>query len=435
MAEKKKGGLINRLIMGSEKSEGYARASLPSNRWELFWDILKGRFSKLVIINLLVLVFFIPLFILLFLMSVSTSYFGSINSFSQNIGVGYPALPSIAGMAESIDLSVNVQMYLFLPICLIVAALGVSGGAYVIRNMVWTEGIFVSNDFWKGIKQNFFVVMLALLFFSAVFYFAQWSVGLSNYMIAVGTGNTVLLNIAKAMIIITLCFVTIMVAFMITMGVTYDLKFGKLIKNSFIMTVALLPTNVFFLAIGLLPFILMIVFGVTSMLGIILMFLVILLAFSWCLLVWTDYSHWIFDKFVNDKVPGAKKNRGIYEKISENDAAALQQYREQVAMYGRSQLTRRPIKPITDDELQLMELPQSFSRKDLQKLQESKDAIRRDAEEYYEAHKNEEQYQLTEEEKKIEEEREQRKIEARMALEGKKVPKKKKDKKDKKGKK
>ena len=40
-------------------------------------------------------------------------------------------------------------------------------------------------------------------------------------------------------------------------------------------------------------------------------------------------------------------------------------------MYGRSQLTRRPIKPITDDELQLMELPQSFSRKDLQKLQES----------------------------------------------------------------
>ena len=55
MAQKKKRGLIDRLLMGSEKSEGYARASLPSNRWELFWDIFKGRFWKLVIVNLLVL--------------------------------------------------------------------------------------------------------------------------------------------------------------------------------------------------------------------------------------------------------------------------------------------------------------------------------------------------------------------------------------------
>ena len=61
----KKGGLINRLIMGSEKSEGYARSTLPSNRWELFWDIVKGRFGKLVIINLLMLLFFIPLIALL----------------------------------------------------------------------------------------------------------------------------------------------------------------------------------------------------------------------------------------------------------------------------------------------------------------------------------------------------------------------------------
>ena len=51
MAQNKKGGLINRLMLGSEKSEGYARASLPSNRWELFWDIFKGRFGKLVVIN------------------------------------------------------------------------------------------------------------------------------------------------------------------------------------------------------------------------------------------------------------------------------------------------------------------------------------------------------------------------------------------------
>ena len=51
MAKKGLKGLVNRLIEGKEKSEGYARASLPSNRWELFWDIFKGRFGKLVIIK------------------------------------------------------------------------------------------------------------------------------------------------------------------------------------------------------------------------------------------------------------------------------------------------------------------------------------------------------------------------------------------------
>ena len=66
MAQKKKGGLIDRLMLGKEKSEGYARATLPSNRWELFWDIFKGRFGKLVIVNLLVLLFCLPLILMIF---------------------------------------------------------------------------------------------------------------------------------------------------------------------------------------------------------------------------------------------------------------------------------------------------------------------------------------------------------------------------------
>ena len=75
----KKRGLIDRMMLGKEKSEGYARASLPSNRWELFWDILKGRFWKLVVINLLMLVFFIPLAALLFFRYSTTSLYSRCN--------------------------------------------------------------------------------------------------------------------------------------------------------------------------------------------------------------------------------------------------------------------------------------------------------------------------------------------------------------------
>ena len=96
MAEKKKGGFINRLIMGTEKSEGYARSTLPSNRWELFWDIFKGRFGKLFLINVLVLLFCLLVAFLLFIVNNALSLYGSESAFSQNIGIGYPAVPDMA---------------------------------------------------------------------------------------------------------------------------------------------------------------------------------------------------------------------------------------------------------------------------------------------------------------------------------------------------
>ena len=387
MAEKKKGGFINRLIMGTEKSEGYARSTLPSNRWELFWDIFKGRFGKLFLINVLVLLFCLLVAFLLFIVNNALSLYGSESAFSQNIGIGYPAVPDMAGLVEQIDVVVKQQFYLALPICLMVAAVGISGGAYVIRNMVWTEGIFIANDFWKGY---------------------------ANLLIATGSGSKVWLSIGKGFSYAFLAFSFMCAAWMITMGVTYDLKFGQLIKNAVIFSFALLPMNIFFLIIGLIPFALFLFGGIGTMIGIL---LCLILGFSWFLLVWTDYSQWAFDKFINDRVPGAQKNRGIYEKVSKDDAEAIKKYREQLAQSSRTVLTRRPIKPITDDELQLAELPESYSRADLQRLQESREALYRDNEEYIAAHKDDPQYQPTEEEKKFEAEREARKEQARKELE------------------
>jgi hypothetical protein len=51
--------------------------------------------------------------------------------------------------------------------------------------------------------------------------------------------------------------------------------------------------------------------------------------------------------------------------------------------YARqSALSSRPIKPITDDELQLAELPTMFNRKDIEKLNESRQAIEEDNKRY-----------------------------------------------------
>ena len=397
-------GLINRLIVGSEKSEGYARASLPSNRWELFWDIFKGRFWKLIIINLLVLVFFIPLFVLLFMRSNAIAGLGASMPFGQSFGLGYQAPVSLVGYEEQIVVQVNLLVYLFLPIALIIAAVGVSGGAYVIRNMVWTEGIFVANDFWRGIRQNIKQILLVCVIYSFVFYISRMAISIADLNMAAGSGSRWLFVVSQILSITLLAFYSIMTMHMITMSVTYDLKLSALIKNSFLFTLGLLPQNLLFLLIGFIPFILLTVGSFFLMIGIV---LILLFAFSLLLLVWTDYCQWAYDRFVNDKVPGAKKNRGIYEKVKESNSEALKQYRRQIAM-SRSSLGNRPIKPITDDELKIAELPTSFNRDDIVKLNESKQAIYDDYARYVEEHKNDPEFMPTEEDLEAEKERKAR---------------------------
>ncbi|MBR1968629.1 MAG: hypothetical protein IKA11_04465 [Clostridia bacterium] len=405
MAQNKKGGFISRLMLGSEKSEGYARASLPSNRWELFWDIFKGRFGKLVIINLLVLLFCLPFLALLFFRYVAITNYGVIYPFSQSFGVGYGALPSMVGLAENITFNVNLLIFLLAPLGFMIAAVGIAGGAYVIRNMVWTEGIFVANDFWRGIKQNIRQMLLIFLVYSIVFYLSILSISLCDQSIAMGVDNKWLFVVSEVLTYGVLIVYSMMTLHMVTMSVTYELKFRHLIKNSFMFTIGLLPQNIFFIICGLIPFVFLLLGGFFLAIGVI---LILLFGVSMFLLVWTDFCQWAYDKFVNDKIPGAQKNRGIYDKVKESDSGALKQYREQMAMAQRSSLNSKPIKPITDDDLKLAELPTSFNRADIEKLNESRRAIYEDHERYVEEHKNDPEFMPTEEEKELQKEQEAR---------------------------
>ena len=388
MAEKKR-GLFDRLMLGKEKSEDYARNTLPTNRWELFWDIFKSRFGKLIIVNILMLIFCIPLAVLLFIRYGTLMSYGAFYPFSQGFGLGYMAPSSMVGYAENIVFQVNLLVYLALPFTVIFAAVGIAGGAYVIRNMVWTEGVFVANDFWRGIKINIKQMLMIGILFSFVFYGSTLYLAYADRNLAIGNGIRWLWVTSKVFTYITLIFFSIMTLHMITMSVTYNMRFWSLVRNSFLFTIALGPQNVFFALLVSLPFLLLFVGGMLFAIG----FLVVLLfGLSFSLLVWTDYSQWAYDKFINDKVAGAQKNRGIYERAKNSESAALKKYKEQIDMAKYNSLNNRPIKPITDDELKVAELPAMFSRADLEKLRESKQAIYDDHARYVEEHKNDEEF-------------------------------------------
>ena len=396
MAQQRK-GLISRLMEGKEKSEDYARSTLPTNRWQLFWDIFKGNFGKIVKVNLLILLFFVPLFAVVIFYAMLMDSNGIIYPFGANLGIGYPSAPMQQGMAELLALQNSFILYAGLLITGFIAAIGLAGGMYVVRNMVWTEGIFVTNDFWRGIKLNYKNALETTLLFTIVLMIAGTALQFADVSIVMGnlTGfELAMMRISQVTSYVFLAIAAMVCLWSLALGVNYKLTFFGMIRNSFLLMLATLPQTIFFGVVAFLPFVCFIIGGMTfAMIGFI---LVVMFGISYPLLVWLDFAQWVFDKYVNPKIKGAKVGRGIYNKdgsstLTGDDSGAVLEYQRALLAHGKSRLVARPIKPI-DDALQVYELPTSFTRDDLKRLRESKQNIVEDTEKYAQEHKNDLRY-------------------------------------------
>ena len=391
MAQQQK-GLIARMLEGKERSEEYARSTLPTNRFQLFWDIFKGSFGKIVKCNLLILVFFLPLLFVLFFGGLYKDI--DIYPFGSNLTVGYPATPDVQGLSEMFAIQSDSIILFGLVICSFIAAVGLAGGMYVARNMVWTEGIFVTNDFWRGVKLNYKNALETTLFFTITLLICKTVINFSNLTLATAIlpkWQEVWLTISIAVSYSIIGFSAMLSFWMIALGVNYVQGFFAMLKNAAIITIGSLPQTIFFGIIAIAPFLLFLINSsfITTWSFIVL----ILFGFAWVLLVWLDFAQWLFDKYINPKIAGAKVGRGIYNNNVDtvSESASQLEYKRVLLSQGKSQLVARPIKPI-DDSLQVYELPQSFTREDLKRLRESKQNIAEDTEAYAEEHKNDLRY-------------------------------------------
>lgn len=371
--------LFKKLVEGSEKSEDYARNTLPSNRWALGWDLIKTNIGKIVKINLLLLLFVFPIFLLLYLRSLLISAEASFSPFSQNLGIGYPIYPFMSGLSEQIIIKTDMLVFVLLFILVFYVSVGIAGGFYVMRNLVWTEGVFVVSDFWNGVKKNYKNTLLLSLLYTLFLVLSLISINTSNYQIAINPNSSVMFTIVKVISYIFIAIFSCVYLFSLSLNVTYKLKFFQIVKNAFIFTIAMLPINVFFMALTCVPFVLLL-FSKTSIVFSFGIIAVGLISMGIAILIWTNYCQWVFDESINDKVAGAKKNRGIYKKGASEVSDQF--------VYQKSKFASKPVKPITDYDIEIVELPTSYTRDDLIRLEESKKRMIEDSDRYVQEHLN-----------------------------------------------
>ncbi len=285
-------GMINNFYYGKAGKADYTPDQLPANRVELFFEMLRIRFSGLVGMNLLAVLTSLPTIVWSFL------------SF-QVVLLNLEQSAADAAMVGSVNSALMLYFLLLIP-CLMISSVFSTGIIYVLRNWARDQHAFTLSDFKDAVKENWKGGLLLgfingaslLLTYVAYTYYGQMAVT-GGYFFYI-----------PQMLVVILCCIWWMANMLITpMMVTYDMSFKTLVSNSIIMTLSRLPWSLLIWGVSIgLPFVIayFVPYGIVFLA---LVYLVIGLSLTY--FVYVSYANSCFDRFLNPRIEGAPVNMGL----------------------------------------------------------------------------------------------------------------------------
>ena len=381
-------------LEGNELAEGeYTRTAAQGGRWGDTWSVFKGNFGKVVLNNLLVLLFFIPGIAVIFIRSVYINGMGIQYPFNANTGIGYPAYPGTQGLNESIYLSADLMFYALLIVAGLIASVGVAGGAYSMKKLLNTHGKFSFKGFFHGIKVCYLNVAAPVTVFMCFFFgckiIGDWKDLNKARDLSVAGPMT-----AYVFIIIATILIGLYLAWLIATGASYKIKVRQLLKNSFVLFIGSPIQTIFFAGLALIPVWLLLIGSSVMFMRIIAYIVFVFIGFSYILLVWMSYTQWVFDMYVTPNLKKAeeeKKAKKTPEQIAREEAEDAKRIAGELLAAGKSELICKPILPI-ENNAQVKTLSKTFSRGDLEVVAENRQKLGENIKAYEEEHKNDAVY-------------------------------------------
>ena len=270
------------------------KRTLPHNRKEVFFDLLRNRKMALFSLSCFTFLFFIPLAVDLF-------YFNLLES----IAIG-------DGKSDTLFSLIFYSMLIMIP-CMIIGFVGLAGTFYVAKKMVWQEGTMVAVDFFKGIKDNWRQAIINGVIFAIILF--GLVVG-SSYLLIMSP-SPVLKGVGIGGIIAVFIIIGIVLALNNTQMVYYENPYLITMKNSFCF-LGLLHWKVFLLfvlstggVIALACFNL-----ITLAIG---LFLFAVLN-SVVVIIYTLLAHSAFDKYINQEHYPEMVGKGLYKLEDQKEA-------------------------------------------------------------------------------------------------------------------
>lgn len=305
---------------------------MPRNKFELFTTTLGVRFGDLFKLNLLFVLFILPLLIWtvfsFYAFNTSlASFFPEGITAADVAGEGVPAADSTAQTepaetAAPQDAATGDQALqdafwswlltyaLGLVPCLMLAGPPIAGLTYVARNWARDEHAWLWSDFkehslknWKQAVASMLILGLAIV--ASIIVFRAYG------MLIGSTGSTMIFFMRTIFVILAaLYFMSYMYIF--PLMVTYNLRMGQLIRNSFALALGRLPFTILFSVLSLIPLVLgvMLATFVTTWALPVMVLYYALFGFSLMAFINNSYTNATFERFMNaEKKAEEERNR------------------------------------------------------------------------------------------------------------------------------
>lgn len=280
----------------------FTERDLPDTRPKLFWDTLGIRWSAMVGVNLLYLLFWLP-----------AAVWTGVNLLTISGLAG-----SVADAGELAGRMHGLFTTYFLILVPLVALTGpaTAGVSFVLRNWARGENSFVFSDFKDAFRRNWrqslgvgaITGCLPLLGYLLVRFYGGMARNVSG-----------LFAVVQGLVLAMLVLWLLMLQTMYMLIVTYRLTFRQVVKNAFLLTAAKLPLalgiRLAALAIPAAGYALMravpdSVAGVLLFLG----FFYTMFGLAFDRLLYAAYANAVCEKYINPKIDGAGVEIGLRPK-------------------------------------------------------------------------------------------------------------------------
>lgn len=286
-------GLMNTYLYGKAGKADFTPDQLPANRFELFLEMMRIRFSGLVTMNLFSVLISLPALV------------WSVISYSVLVYNMEQAAASGTASVSVLDPTILLYLLGMIP-CIMIITVFNTGVFYILRNWARDQHTFTFSDYKDALKGNWKQALLLGLINGIslpVVYIAY------TYYGTMGVSGGAFWYVPQMLVVILLC-VWWMANMLITpMMVTYDMSFKTLIRNSLIMVLGRLPWSLLFWGLSVAIPAVLIIFVPYGVVAAALIYL--LLGFSLTNFVYVSYANSCFDRYLNPRIEGAQVNMGL----------------------------------------------------------------------------------------------------------------------------
>ena len=301
------GKMMNNFYYGKSGKGDFNKEDLPTNRWQLFWEMLRVRFSALIRLNLMYVVAWLPTMIVLMI--------GTMSLLTGMTTEDGQVVENVVELAQSILFSTLV---LLIP-CVTITGIVTPGVAYVTRNWSRDEHAFIWSDFKDAVKENWKQGIVLSLVTSLVplIVYTCW-----NFYGSLANSQSAVMIVPQVLVLMVGVIWYLALTYMHPLIVSYKLKMKDVVRNGVLLAIARLPMSVGIRLLHCLPMVIGagLVYFVSSIYGILGLFAYyLIIGFSLSRFVTASYTNGVFDRFINSKIEGAVVNRGLNTEADDDE--------------------------------------------------------------------------------------------------------------------